>query len=730
MMIEVPVVLIFLFSLWVFGRSLILACRLDDSDWLAMPIGLCLVGLVSNILYFTVGLSAQLIQLVFLSILIPCLVMVLQRGVPRCEWSRLLSVLGVFLLLALPAFIGGEQYYVFRGNHWDQFNYINQALTLWDNPFSVYHHALASHFLAKDILVHGMPFIQYRPAVGLVLALLLPGGQGNIHLLAFLYVTALWALVFPALCFAWKRVLEAYDRGTDHFLILIGPAFAYTIGFWGQYIFDINAWSQVASLPLLLAFVFQYIRLLQYLVDPSAYKGKSIASQYIVTGLLVAGAFLFYPENTVIHTGLLLGATVLWYVITRKVPQFTVFVSLVVFSIAVLLISSLPYWNGTAGFLMFQVKNVSAGQGTNYWRYFDRYWLGIHGNVLFSQIKPAVVHGLSVRTCFDHYWAGVHIPRWLGYISTGANFILALTGMFFITPNYDVPFLLRYSWIFITIILAIAAVYHLAVNFLPRFKDNQTAVFLKGFFLSGILFLLYLLKKKALWTFGKALSFLSPYLFLVLCLGLFVRSNSFGDRLIKMFIIVFIIFQIVFGMYRLWSARDPNGIAYDNLTYPSIEDTAMKTTYRWDRDPGMYTHCQGIDLDGGISPLGAVTKKAFSDDHLDADAVWGELIERGYIDPQGVIQAKFEGLKDSSDMILSRMYDSQKEQIYAILQEASFYLEYMKQKFIYLQIPYFSSLPVMSYYNQGDQVGRQLPIVTDCKMGITQVSDKWETVKL
>ena len=131
-----------------------------------------------------------------------------------------------------------------------------------------------------------------------------------------------------------------------------------------------------------------------------------------------------------------------------------------------------------------------------------------------------------------------------------------------------------------------------------------------------------------------------------------------------MFVIVFLISQVAFGVYRLWSARDPNGIGYDNLTYPSIlGGTAMKTEYRWDMDPHAYAHCQGVKLYDVASP---------------------------------------------------------------------YYMEYMKQKFIYLGIPYYSSLPVMTFFevSAGEKVGHQPPIITDCKMGLTGVADKWETVKL
>ncbi len=701
-MLEVLVVLIFLFSLWVFGRSWLLACHKEDCDWLAMPIGFCLVGLIGNVLYFICGLSVQSMQLLFLCALVPCLVMILYRGVDRSAWVRMLAVMGIFLFLALPLFIRGEQYGVFRGNGEDHFNYIDESLAMWGNPYAAYKNnplaicnypltlpqkALFAHkFLSHDVLLHGMEYIYIRPAVGLVLATLLPDGRGNIHWLAFLYVTAIWSLIFAAMCFAWKRVLEAYEISKS-LLLLMGPPLAYTVGFWGQYIFDINSWSEIASISLLLAFVFEYAQLLQYLSDPSKHEGKSIVSQYLVTLLLAAGAYLFYPENSLPHAVFIVAATVWWCMATRKILRFTAVASLAFFWVGVLLISSVPNWKGTgAPFIVHQMYDGM--EQIPEWMYFDSYWLGIHGNVYFNHTLPAVFHGLGVLKSFhsyklgippvhvffshlvhgfkllksfDVYWFGDHVSPVIGCISTLSNFILALTGMFFVTPDYATSLWLRSGWIFITVILAGAAVYSLVVILFVRFKSNQKVIFLKAFFLLGFFFLLFLLMRGSLWGFGKGVSYLSAYLFLVLCLGLV--ENGFGHRAIRIFVIVLIISQMAFGMARLCSARDPNGIGYDNSTYPSLRGGAeIKTQYFLDMDPHVYAHCQGVELPNAASP---------------------------------------------------------------------YYMEYIKQKFTYLRIPYFSSMPVRTFYHQaGVEVGAQPPMVTDCRMGIEKVMDKWVTVKL
>ncbi len=79
-----------------------------------------------------------------------------------------------------------------------------------------------------------------------------------------------------------------------------------------------------------------------------------------------------------------------------------------------------------------------------------------------------------------------------------------------------------------------------------------------------------------------------------------------------------------------------------------------------------------MDLDSGVVSVetGAVTKQAFSDAHLNADLIWGELVKNGYIDPNGTIRTPFYGLDKFSDMLLPKKSNAKKKLIYGIFQKA------------------------------------------------------------
>jgi len=55
---------------------------------------------------------------------------------------------------------------------------------------------------------------------------------------------------------------------------------------------------------------------------------------------------------------------------------------------------------------------------------------------------------------------------------------------------------------------------------------------------------------------------------------------------------------------------------------------------------------------------GIVSKKDLLDAHLDADRIWTELIKKEYVDPNGVIQAKY------SNLVLDKTFADEKERMY------------------------------------------------------------------
>lgn len=302
-----------------------------------------------------------------------------------------------------------------------------------------------------------------------------------------------------------------------------------------------------------------------------------------MTGLLGAGAFLFYPENAAIHILLLLGSTTLWYIAKRTTPRFMTAVTLGLVFVSAVLLASFPNWKATLGFLFSQI-HFGTGKGPDWWKYFDSYWFGLHGHGMFRSVSDLVASSI---------------------------------GLFFVTPDYSssVPWDIRGIWIVVTVVLALIVLYGLANTLVIQLRANRVTIFFKAVVLAGIPLLIYFLLKGAYWSLGKALSFLSPYIFIALCIPIVerdmtllipptrTRSGVFGNITIRWFAILFVILQIAFGAARIWSSRDPHGIGFDSSTYPSIQGTSLKTEYLWKMDTSAYSGCKGVYIFNDKDPF-------------------------------------------------------------------------------------------------------------------------------
>ena len=164
----------------------------------------------------------------------------------------------------------------------------------------------------------------------------------------------------------------------------------------------------------------------------------------------------------------------------------------------------------------------------------------------------------------------------------------------------------------------------------------------------------YLISKGSLWSIGKLLSYISPYMSFLICTQDSRSSKSGGTQsLSKKFTtwremilpIVFVGSQICFGIARIISV-DETGIGYNNKVYPSIQDMKLKTDIRWEIHLNKYLGCNGIKLEG--------------------------------------------------------------------FDQSGFALEYVTQKLDYMGIAYFSETSVLNHFVDGIVVGYQKPIKFSC----------------
>jgi len=462
-----------------------------------------------------------------------------------------LAWLAVQGLLLLPRWVGGDQFAVFQGNQWDTFGYLSSAVVFAGTPYREVAAAGQAEFLANPLLGVASGNLEARPAVHLLYSTfsqVAPGEAHHLHyaFLAFLLCQAF--LVAALLLRSWSPPARTAA------ILAVAPAFA--LGFWGQYVFDINAWSQLAALPglLLLAGV---------LVDLAAapWPGPALpaAPTAAAIAVLTAGATYLYPECLAyqLATLLPLTATALGWRAWRSRPR----------SAAPLLplaglagaAAGVLYWRGTLGFLLGQL-GAGSGPPVPWWRFFQAFFFG----------RDALPAGESP-------------------LSAAVDFGAGLLGLYFATPAPDTSPGLALAWR-VGLLAVMAALVASCASALAGPRAAPATPGRDRLRLAALAWGLSLLPAAVLaarghfWPAGKAVSWGAPLLVLLLSTPA-VAAGQAGRRWAAAGVAwAFVAAQLAFGLVRVGAAAGPTGIAYEP-PYPSVQEPPLKEQLRWDLTP-------------------------------------------------------------------------------------------------------------------------------------------------
>ena len=611
-MLEYFVSLIFLCIIWLIGQTVVFLCTKEHQNWLSLPIGLSLIGLITHALYFGAGLPMERVRWCIVIIGLASLIFLMIKREIRNQSLPLLLCAAFMTFLLIPAWMGGEQYFAFRGNHFDHFNYIDQALALNAHAISTYRSQELTMFLDHSAILHGIPMLDLRPTVGLVFSTMLPSGQGDLHLLAFSYASVLWSAIFSACVYGWHQlIMKGNGSHNNKGVYLLAVPLAYCVGFWGQWIFDINSWSQMASMSIEIAWVFLFLDLL-----PEIRKEKKPLARptykNVLCVILFAGGLAFYPESWVVHTAImfLVFLSFAWKI--RHDLDTSFIKRNASWLLLGVLLAILPNLSKSVEFIISQVRFGSSTLSIVWAGYFDSYWMGQCElpdaereslKKIFQAIKN---HERTWHDLWSAYQNGSIQIRNALFIPI--NFIAGIFGLYFLTPACGIS---QNLWVFcaLAVITLDALLLNRAYQLMrPNSLDHNSSLIslLKRFMAWSLPIFVYLISKGSLWSIGKLLSYISPYMSFLICTQDSRSSKSGGTQsLSKKFTtwremilpIVFVGSQICFGIARIISV-DETGIGYNNKVYPSIQDMKLKTDIRWEIHLNKYLGCNGIKLEG------------------------------------------------------------------------------------------------------------------------------------
>lgn len=466
----------------------------------------------------------------------------------------LMWMAGSIVLLA-PKWTGGNQFAVGQGNLYDTFGYLNSAVVYSKEPYKTIMNSDEKSHVNNPLMSYARGNITNRPSVHLLYSFV-----G--HLLPFQY----HKLYYTFLVFFFSQVILVFMFFIANILKTAKPVFnglvalAFPLGFWGQYILDINAWSHISSIPILFFILALTVLVLGNFYDKKMSKHISIRTMIVFT-LFSASATYLYPEGLLFHLPVisLLTGIYFCYCMSRK---YNWKISLTIFSgIICGILTGFLFYDGTIGFVIRQAKWV-ATNNVNWWMFFQAFLAGKDGlnNSLVNNIIDAL-----------------------------AGFM----GLYFVTPKTDSTVIALFTRmvisVFVTCILANLLFYvkdviskkHSNINLNNSGRLSVLCLF--TFIILSTLPIVYFLLSKNYWAAGKALSYISPYYIFAMCIPLLKNAEKKNFKHFTNLLFVFIILQISFGVIRINEVKEHNGIHYER-PYPSVLDMELKESIDWDID--------------------------------------------------------------------------------------------------------------------------------------------------
>jgi len=468
-----------------------------------------------------------------------------KSGVPRTRpgpgaYFRVgVIIAGTFLVVA-PRFTGGQQFTVFQGNHWDTFGYLEPTATYLTLPHSVVRDSSMVDLEAAGGFTRGHWQLDKRPAVRILYALVSAPSPQNLLGNTYLFVAYFFAILIGVACMIFDEISgEKRVRSAVAAVALAG-------GFWGQYLFDINAWSSISSTPLLLLSVWFLASDSNTFFGARRFQWRPV----VLVSIFLAGSMYLYPEGSAFLAS---GMAVM---ILARCALEKSFAGLIHSGIALLavLVLLLPGWKSTVGLIIYQAEFVQ-DHNVQWWIYSLDYIFGRNG-------------------------PGTH-P-----ITMPLDGLLGALGLYFLSPEEGSSILhIVISYLLLAFLLGSLVFLILKLCRTALISRAGTFAFLGIAISTGVLIgetaILGFLQRW--WAFGKAISYTAPLFMIVLLTPCVTAWSLPGGFLVSTGRIasgVLAILHLGFACVRPVAAARPHGIHYA-APYPAIQDPVMKLGFDW-----------------------------------------------------------------------------------------------------------------------------------------------------
>lgn len=523
--------------------------------------GYCIFIFILNTLY--VFFNFQIINILLIYLLLFILLFFLNLKSFFFYIKKIFIILfPISILFFLPVLIYGEQFYVFRGNYWDSFNYISSAVL-----FKNYNYA---DVMQKNYLYIFSNFqniddvVKYRPLANIIAGLFFFTSENNVFLSYYATKVFFVILIFLSINIILKNFLK--KKTQCYFISLI-----FILSFWNLYIFEIEALSQLSAIPLFLFIVNNIKKILVFYS-----KRKINFFEHFQILILIISIILLYPEICFILL-IFFGSFI---IVNFKNFTKLIFFKNVILIIFFLLLTLSFFASNYFEFIKIQIN--AALTEKDWWGYYGSFILGkdnliIDKSFAYNFKNLIKDHGLIDGLIFMH---NQHFDN--NYYFIYLNIFPSLMGYYNLLPGKIDNFLE-----FVTSLFLIVSIYFLLIiSIRKNFNTLKMNKFFKEIICSTIIiffFLLYLSLNNNFWTIIKIYTYIFPLIFI------FLSINYNKSIINKILIILYLIFPIYkYSQFNFGIGRHDS--------FPSILNKEYKENINWNLQISDLEKCDFIKI--------------------------------------------------------------------------------------------------------------------------------------
>ena len=562
----------FFFNIGYYIRSI---CSSKKSSLLFLLVGFCFFLLFSNFFYFFLNFRSSFIFYIFFlfSTILFLRNIFLEKIKFIFEFLKIFSLsIPYVLLFSFLGYFLGEQYYVFRGNQYDYFNYLSQAVLIKNHTFNYI-------IDNKDFINLEYPFknminlhMDIRPATGLLFGIFF-FDELDIFLNAYIIKTYIFYLVLLSCYYFFESSFVFLNKIKIFFLSII-----FSLSFWVIYIYEIDSIAHFYSI---------FLSILVYSLVLNFHKDEiEIKNNIIFFIIAFSSLFLIYPENFVI-----VFLSIAIFVIIKKCFFLSLLkdnYKLILLCIFFFVIFTIPNLDGTYLFIIKQAK-VGMTNVNNFWGYFGAFVLGKESIVLYPEIvlniKKLIINNNSfvntLKTIQDLQFENKFI---LFYF----NIIPSIFGFYHLTSTkiLSQKDLLIFSPIIIlNLIIFFKLIHNISLIYTSKYINLK-------YLLTSILIVTSLLSialwaNQAYWGLIKLFFYISFFVYLIILFEIFILKNS-KSIYVQYFLILLL---LLFPFYKFSSIKNKVE-TFD--TMPSIMKKYLKTDISWSLPSYAIKECNGV----------------------------------------------------------------------------------------------------------------------------------------